>query len=174
MLSLNLLSPEKKEAISRQMIALSAQHLFSLALIAVCFIGTILLVVKLLMQNSFNLAVAQSALITQEYGALNQRVYAENERIKFLVSVQKKITAWSPKLAAITALTPKGVELYSLNIIRAPSEVQISGQAKTRDDLLAYKQRLEASFLLKEVNLPIENLLEAENVNFSIGAKLAL
>ena len=173
MASLNLLSPAKKEAILRQMIILSLQYFVSWVLITVCIIGIILLIVKLVMQNSFNQAIGQGSLVTQEYGALNQRVRLENQKIKFLTAIQKKFIIWSPKIAAITALTPNNIELYSININYTSKEVQIAGKAATRDDLLSYKQQLESSSLLKDLSLPIDNLLEAEDVNFNIKAKIA-
>ena len=172
MVSLNLLSPEKKEAVSNQMIVISLQHIFSWILIIICAIGVILLTTKLIMQNSFNQSVRQSSLVTLEYGTLNQKVHAENQKIKFLTSIQKSFIVWSPKLAAVSSLTPKNIELYSINIDNKSRQIQILGEARTRDDLLSYKQQLETSSLLKEISLPIENLLEAEDVSFEIKAKL--
>lgn len=172
MISLNILSPAKKEAAERQLIILSIQYFFSCALIAICVVGTILLITKLIMQNSFDQAVAQGALVTREYGVLNQRVYLENQKIKFLTAVQKDFITWSPTMAAITALTPKNIELYSISVSDSSKAIKFSGQAITRDDLLFYKQQLESSPLLKKVSLPIENLLEAEKVNFDITAEL--
>ena len=172
MISLNLLSPKKKEAISKQMIVISLQYIFSLILVVICAIGILLLITKLIMQNSFNQSVKQDSLVTLEYGALNQKVHIENLKIRFLTSIQKKFIIWSPKLAAISSLTPANIELFSINIDNKSRQARISGEAKTRDDLLSYKQQLETSSLLKEIDLPIENLLEAENVNFEIKAKL--
>ena len=174
MLSINLLSPQKKQEIKRQMMLVSLQYLISWILIAVCGAGAVLLATKTIMQNSFNDAVAQGTLVTQEYGVLNQKVHFINQKIDFFTGVQNQFFDWSPRLAAITSLTPKNVTLYSLNINNATKGIQIAGHAETREDLLLYKQNLEQSSLVNSVNLPIENILEAEEIDFSIKAALNL
>lgn len=172
MISLNLLSPEKKKEASQQMIFISLQYLVSWALIAVCIAGMVLLATKLYMQDVFSKAVQQSVLITQEYGTLNQKVRLINQRIDFLAEIQRKSVAWSPRLAAFTEIIPANITLTGMNFNDIAKDAQIQGRAATREDLLLFKQRLEQSSLLKSVNLPIENLLEAKDINFTITGKL--
>ncbi|MBU1180121.1 PilN domain-containing protein [Patescibacteria group bacterium] len=172
MISLNLLSPDKKIQVSKQMIFISLQTVISWMLVIVCVAGMILLVTKLIMQNSFNQAVGQGALVTKEYGALNQEVYLANKKVSFLGSVQKSFVVWSSKLTILTKLVPKNIELFSININHATGDIQITGYAKTRDDLLLYESQLKQSELLENVNLPIGNLLEAKEIDFKLTAKL--
>ena len=152
----------------------SLQYLISWILIAVCGVGATLLATKAIMQNSFNDAVAQGTLVTQEYGVLNQKVHLVNQKIDFLTGVQNKFFIWSPRIADITSLTPKNITLYALNVNNITKEIQITGHAKGREDLLLYKQNLEQSPLVKAVNLPIENILEAKEIDFNIKAALTL
>lgn len=173
MLSLNLLSPAKKQEILRQMIFISLQNLISWAFISICAAGMVLLATKLILQNSFNQAVRQGALVTQEYGALNQKVYILNQQVDFLSNLQNNFIFWSPRLAALASLTPKNIELATFSLSNTSRGVQITGRASTREDLLFFKDRLQASPLLQSVNVPIENILEAKNVNFNISAKLS-
>ena len=126
------------------------------------------------MQNSFDQAVSQGALVTQEYGVLNQRVHLANQKVEFLSGIQNKFIIWSPKLAALSSLVPSGIELYTLNINNTTRDIQITGHATTRDDLLLYKQNLEHASVIKSVELPIENILEPKDINFNIKGKLAL
>ncbi len=172
MLSINLLSPEKKQEVKKQIMLVSFQYLVSWILIAICGIGATLLCTKAIMQNSFNDAVAQGTLVTQEYGVLNQKVHIINQKIIFFTGIQNKFSVWSPRLAAITTLTPKNIVLYSLNANDLTRKIQITGHAKSRDDLLLYKQNLEQSPHIQSVNFPIENILEAKEINFNIGATL--
>jgi len=174
MLSINLLSPQKKQEIGKQIMLVSFQYLISWILIAICGAGTVLLITKAVMQNSFNDAVAQGTLVTQEYGVLNQKVHLINQKIDFFTSIQNKFFTWSPRIAALTSLTPKNITLYSLNVNGITRNVQITGHAKNREDLLLYKQNLEQSSLVSSVNLPIENILEAKEINFNIKAMLIL
>lgn len=173
MLSLNLLPPEKKQEIRKQIMLISLQYLISWMLIVVCGAGITLLVTKLIIQNSFNQAVAQGTLITHEYGILNQKVHIINQKIDFLSGIQNKFTIWSPALSSLTAATPKNIVLSSFFANNITHNLEISGYALTREDLLIYKQNLEQSPLLSSVKLPIENLLEAAGINFHITAKLS-
>ncbi len=174
MLSINLLSPEKKQEVARQMMLVLLQYLISWILIAVCGVGGVLLSTKVIMQNSFNDAVAQGTLVTQEYGVLNQKVHFINQKIDFFTGIQNKFTTWSPRLAALTSLTPKNITLYALNANNITRTVQITGHAGSRENLLLYKQNLEQSSLVSSVTLPIENILESKNIDFNITASLIL
>lgn len=174
MISLNLLSPEKKKEISKQMIFVSLQYLVSWILISVCAAGTILLATKLFMQNAFSQAVRVGALVTQEYGALNQRVYLVNQKIDFFSNIQRQFVVWSPKLAAFTEIIPANIQINSINLNYTTKDIQISGYAAKRDDLLLLKQNLERSALINTINMPIENLLEANDINFNIKGKIAI
>lgn len=173
MLSLNLLPPDKKQEVSKQIMLISLQYLISWTLIVVCGAGITLLITKLIIQNSFNQAVAQGTLITQEYGVLNQKVHTINQKINFLSDIQNKFVIWSPALSTLTATTPKNIVLSSFFANNIAHNLEISGNARTRDDLLLYKKNLEQSPLLSSVKLPIENLLEAADINFRITAKLS-
>jgi Tfp pilus assembly protein PilN len=173
MISLNLLSPEKKQQISKEIIFISTKYLFALSFILVCSASAILLVAEFVVQNNFCQAVSQNTLVTKEYGSLNQNVYGINRQITQLQSMQNKFVIWSNRLVILTNLTPKNIELYSVTINSDTKDINLTGNAKTRDDLLQYKANLENSNLLTGINLPIENLLEANNSYFDIKAKMS-
>lgn len=174
MISLNLLSQEKKNEVSKHIILISVQYIFALSFILICTAGAALLVAKLIVQNGFFQAVRQNALVTKEYSTLNQNVREVNQKIGQLKSVQNSFSIWSTKLAAVASLTPKNVELYTMNISSETKSAQFIGRAATRDDLLLYKTNLEKSGLFTDISLPIEYLLNANDVYFDIKAKIAL
>lgn len=156
------------------MIFVSLQQMVSWTLVAICSAGIILLIAQMIIQNSFDQAVSQGALVTQEYGVLNQKVHLANQKVEFLSGIQNKFIIWSPKFSALSSLVPQGIELYAINVNNASREVQITGHAETRNNLLLYKQNLEQSSVVRSVELPIENILESQNINFNIKGKLAI
>jgi len=172
MLSINLLSPEKKIEAQKEILFLNLQYIVSVTLIGITLLGIILLMAKIIMQNSFNQSVNQSLLVNKEYGQLNQQVRIVNEKIILFDKIQKEFIYWSPKLIELTELTPNNIELTSLMLNDTTLNVKISGFAKNREALLIYKERLESSGVLKEINLPIESLLKAEDLNFNLQAKI--
>jgi Tfp pilus assembly protein PilN len=173
MIPLNLLSPRKKKELSKEILLVSTKYVFAMSFILICSTTIILLIAEFIVQNNFFQAVSQNALVTREYGALNQNVYTVNRQIGQLKLVQNKFIVWSTRLVALTNLTPKNVELYSVTVNSDTKDINLTGNAKTRDDLLQYKANLENSNLLSGVNLPIENLLEANNSYFDIKAKMS-
>lgn len=155
------------------MIFVSLQRMISWTLVAICSAGIILLIAQIIMQNSFDQAVRQGALVTQEYGVLNQKVHLANQKVEFLSGIQNKFIVWSPRFSALTSLVPQGIELRTMNVNNASRDVQITGYAKTREGLLLYKQNLEQSSAMHSVELPIENILESKDIVFNIKGKLA-
>jgi len=174
MISLTLFSPTKKKQVSKHIVLVSIQYFISWILIATCLVSIILLATKLIMQNRFSQAVKQGTLVTQEYGTLNQETHLTNKKIDFLTNMQNNFIIWSPKLASLTALTSKDITLVTINIDHATKDIKISGHAKERDDLLFYKKQLESSGIFQKIDLPIENLLKAQNIYFKISGKLSV
>jgi len=77
---------------------------------------------------------------------------------------------FSNLIASIVAIhSPLTISSLSLSRQGAASiAVELSGVAPTRDDLLQFKNRLEALAAGQKINLPIEELARSANVPFSI------
>jgi hypothetical protein len=50
--------------------------------------------------------------------------------------------------------------------------VLLSGQAATRDDILALEKKLKESACVKNVNVPLSNLFSQENIDFQIDFEM--
>ncbi|TSC61900.1 MAG: Uncharacterized protein Greene041614_823 [Parcubacteria group bacterium Greene0416_14] len=117
--------------------------------------------------------------------------YAENARptkrrdIDLLVSV-KEVDTLSPVLetwfgmpfayqaiADAVAERVGGVALTSIVYSREGKKLVISGAAKQRDDLIAFKNVLQKNGTFKNIDLPVSDLARKENLSFSITITLA-
>ncbi len=97
-----------------------------------------------------------------------------NNKLSLLETVQSDYTRWSIFLNFISRNVPEGVKLNKLQISKENKSVSFSGNAKTRDNLLSFKKILEDSKIFTEVDFPIKNLLQKENINFEIKSKIKI
>jgi Tfp pilus assembly protein PilN len=75
-------------------------------------------------------------------------------------------------LVNLTKLIPENINIKNLDI--DSNKISITGWAKSRDELLLFKNNLENSELFNGVNIPLENLLQKDNVDFNIKASIKL
>ena len=73
----------------------------------------------------------------------------------------------------IARLMPQGTSLTSLNTSTGTVIVLISGKADLRSQVIALQDNLEAEKMFAEVEAPLSNLLEAEDVDFKFTITLA-
>jgi Tfp pilus assembly protein PilN len=70
----------------------------------------------------------------------------------------------------LDAIVPESVAIDRLTT--KDYTVMLAGRAATRDDLLAFDARLKESACVKNVNIPLSNLLSQENVDFQIDFEI--
>ena len=176
-LSLNLLPPEKKQDLHLHRIYLLAKNLIIILLLYIIGTAIALLLTKMALQNNFNQIVEQTTL-TPRYGNLfNKDIRLFNKRLNAVAEIQEEYTSWSDLIYQLTRLVPPNISLTNISFSpaeKSQEQILITGQAKTRDDLLAFKNNLESSTFLSEVNVPLDNLLKKDDISFSIKARLNL
>lgn len=96
-----------------------------------------------------------------------------NYTIRFIEAFEK-VPEVTPILDAILAVRSAGISVSAITIERGGDSpiVLINGIASSRDALQQFTQDLRGVSLLREVDLPVSNLTQAQNSTFSISAKL--
>lgn len=167
LLKLNII-PEVYETRFRvRRIYITARQLMLLLIIYMLLLGTILLLARFILQREFTRIVNETSLVTADNRVLERKVDVMNDYVKGVSVVQKKHVQWSPLLIAITEAIPSGVVVSSISIT-TDSEATISGTAATRADLLNFKDTLTGIPAISKVDLPITDLVTAQNVSFKI------
>ncbi len=174
MLTLNLIPHQLKKEIKFKRIYALLKKMNCLLIIIAVIIAIILLIAKLILQNNFNKVVEQTSLITKSSQGYNVKVRDINSRLNHISQIQKNFIAWSYLIENLANRTPDGIAFSSVKINKEKSSINISGKAKLRDDLLMLKQNMEESPIYSEVEFPLQNILQKENINFNISAKLNL
>lgn len=103
---------------------------------------------------------------------LTKKIKALNGQIDSLTAINREFFNWSKYFLDIAALVPNEISLNQFSSNRLGQDFIIRGFAQTRDSLIKFKENLSASPLVKEVNVPLSNLLTEQEITFEITGKI--
>ncbi|MBI2459045.1 MAG: PilN domain-containing protein [Parcubacteria group bacterium] len=174
MLTLNLISQELKKEIRLRHLYLFIKKINLTLIIITIAAAIILLSAKTILQLGFNDIVNQTTLITKNNQGYNNKIKDINGKLDLVEKIQNNFIPWSNLLKTLAHLTPKDISLYYLKINLLEQTIKIKGQAGQRSSLLNFKQNLEDAAIFQTIDFPLKNILEKENINFEIDAKINL
>lgn len=174
MLRLNLVSTEQKKEIKLRHIYYFIKTINLILMIIIIAIAIILLAAKTILQSKFNETVAQTTLVTKTNQGYNNKVQAINNKLNFIENIQTEFIPWSNLIKKLAEITPLEVNFNNIKLNATDQTIKIKGWAKFRSSLLEFKEKMAASENFKEIDFPIKNILEKENVDFEINAQLNL
>lgn len=178
MLSLNLLTPERKEMFHWRTRTKS-----------VIFWGIRILSVLFVFSAHF---VAINLYLNYEIGKLDKDIasYEDTEKVKEIRQAEessKKINQtlisinriseeqvyWSDALEEFIGIIPSNVQIFSIEI-GLGGKFTIAGMAKSRKDLLYFEEKMKYTDEFKDIQLPMENLTKKDNVDFQFRGEFLL
>lgn len=139
---------------------------------AVLTIAVLTQVSKYVLANGYEAVTAQMNLISSNSRAYNEKAKEINSRIAVVSEVVRDSHDWNNMILDISNLLPRGIALSSLSINLETKSVRFAGMAETRNDLLSFKDSIDKSGYIKEVKLPMANILEKKNIYFDLESKL--
>lgn len=171
-LNLNLLPPSKKTSLARLVHFLLAKDVLELTL-ATCAILAIALVWSwFFFQNNFADLASSTTLVNRESYAYQQDVRVINKLIQDVNSASKEYRATMLTLMELIYITPKDIKINSLQLDRRNNTFSLAGSALTRTALLKYQDLLKTIPWIEEIETPVSQLLQKENINFEFKTKL--
>ena len=174
MLTLNLISVEQKKEIRLRHIYGFIKKINLTLIIIAILIAIILLSAKIILQIKFNNVVEQTTLVTANNQGYNNKVKEINSKLIFIEKIQNDYVPWSNLIKKLAEITPADVSLSYLKFGVKDKAITLRGVAKLRDSLISLKDKMDADPIFKNINFPIKNILEKENIDFEINAKLDL
>jgi hypothetical protein len=141
-------------------------------MIAIFISGAIFIAAEKILENNFDKA---SAIINQrtEY-EFSEKISGVNSLAGFINSLDSGHYEWSQLLSDITERAPAGIKISILEVSQDTGSVSMRGFSPNREKLLEYKNNLEKIIFLEQVRLPIQQLSQKENIDFTINIKLDL
>lgn len=172
MITLNLLPPIQKIYIKQAGIYTALQNFLAIILIVAIIISFLLVGARIILQNNFYNLITHSSLSLNDTQGFDSKIRNVNEKLKVVQEIQNEFTKWSSFLIAVNDLVPENIQLNLLAINQEAKTISIEGNAKLRDDFLKFKENLQNSSLLSEIESPLSNLVKKQDIDFRITAKL--
>lgn len=171
MITLNLLSPEKKAALAARIIYAMIERLMITLVISSLCVTIALLFVKA--QLTWNLSNTQSRqILTNEYAATNSDTKRLNAAAAKLDAIERAVTPVPPLIEDVASRTKAGIRIERFDYDVASKTLRLTGVADTRADLLAYQEALRGSPYVKKADLPISELFDKTDLHFTIQAEI--
>lgn len=172
MINLNLLPPKEKENIRLDLLD---QRIIIIGgyLIAALLIFIVLLVVNLMIINfkisksQNNFQDLQKKFAIEGFKDIQNKLKNINNKIKNIDQIQKNYPYYSTILEKIIAVIPNGAQISNISV--TGKHINLAGFAANRDSVVNIKDSLEKSSDFGNINYPLSNFLQAENINFSFS-----
>ncbi|MCG2695545.1 PilN domain-containing protein [Candidatus Parcubacteria bacterium] len=174
MLTLNLIPQKLKKEAKLGRLYKELKRIGYILIIAAIIIAITLLTAKLILQNNFNKIIEQTTLVAETSQTHNVKVRDINFQMSQISQVQNDFMELSLLVEDLAAKTPENIALSLVKINRVPPSINISGYADTREGLLSFKKNLEESPVYFDIQFPLQNILQKENVSFEMSATLNL
>jgi len=171
MLYLNIIPAKlKKETQLNSIYKLCKKLILSLSVVFLLFVIS-LLVVELIMQANLVKTVDETTLVTKNTENSTAKVRAINDQLSAIENIQNDMVYWSYLLEFISRHTNEGISFSRVTTDKKKGTLTLLGHASARDDLLSLKDSIDESSVFTDVNFPIQNLLEKNDINFEISMK---
>lgn len=168
---IDLLPEQRKQEIKRNRTfrtILREEFLFLLPiLLFICILLNVYYV--LVMQKKSSIAtyfLQQSQEKYQELDTYKEEFKKINETGQILGKIQSGHLRWKNVFVELSNITPEGI--YTTNLSTKDYSLFLSGKAKTRENLLDFKNKLETSSCFQKINVPLSNLVVKNDIDFQI------
>lgn len=168
MIALNLIPQEQKILLKNTRLYAACKEAITLLFLFAMIVSSMLWISRFyLEQDLADLMIANAANIKSNEAA-NQRILAINQKISLVDNIEKNFISPRRIIETIALATPENIALNSINFYRQQAAVELTGTAKTRNDLLQFKNLLNSAAWIKNVDLPMADLVDKENNDFTI------
>lgn len=172
MITLNIIPNEIKKELKLKGLFALMKNILNILTILIAFYSIIFLCGKLILNIYFTNIIQESNLLIKKTEDKTGKIREINTQINSVEKIQAESKSWTNMLLAITELMGEQIKLNQLKLDSVNNTISFTGRSASREDLIQLKNQLEQSPNFSEVNFPIKNLFEKENINFEINAKI--
>jgi Tfp pilus assembly protein PilN len=173
--NLNLLPEEKKVEIEKKkrlrIILYQGFLLLSIVVFLMIILFNINFILQIRLKGIEDLSSSEknnSAIV--EMNNYEKKFKDINSQINILSQIEKSSLKWSNLFVKLSQLTPDEISL--IDLATKDFSITLSGKAKTRDDLIKFKDSLSSDDCFTDVNVPLSNLVVKEDLDFQIDFKI--
>lgn len=136
----------------------------------ILFLGVFILV-NIVEQNAAKNFTKYQAEIPPEIATIKAAAVSFNQKISQLAQIEKKSPKWENLFLELDKIINSGLIIGNLTVA-AGQPIEISGTAKSRENLLQLRTILEQSPTFTPIVLPLSLLIGKENISFSFKLEL--
>lgn len=174
MITLNIVPPGYKRELKLFGVFLAIKNIVSLALIGIIAIAMGLLTAKIFLQNYFShLATSTTVNLAGSSRYADNEIRTLKQELTTIHGIQAEYIPWSQLLLELGNQISDGIVITDLNVA-GNGQAELSGMAKTRDDLLQFHDRLVGAGLAAEFEIPLVTKLQREDVVFRLSITLKI
>jgi len=175
MIRLNLIPQSIKHNIKLKRINKFFYKINFVLIIFTFIITSSMLSAKFIIQDKFKKITEENNIKTLGLDKENlSKTQKINNDINVISEIQNNFIFWSKIVEDLSNKIPENVIISYIKIDKDSQTIKIRGHATFRSDLLIFKQNLDDSLIYNDIEFPIKNILQKENVDFDISIKINL
>lgn len=172
MLSLNLVSEELKKEIKLRHVYSVLKRVVIILIVFLVFSSLILSLSSSTLEYYFEEAAYSDDQNLDRATKYESEIRRINTKIKSIANIQKDYKVNSIFIENFLDYSSDDVIFSSISIDWTEKTVEISGNSKTREALLNFKNDMENFSRITEVNIPANLFIKKQDINFTMHAKI--
>lgn len=173
MITLNLLSAEKKKSVKRLITYFMVKNISSLVISLLLIASTVFGFSYLLLNNfseSLEEQIEKERTLQKEERivSIEEATKELNDQLKSAKKIQSDYIPWTDFLSSFDDEVIQGITLSNVEFSMTTKSFKLIGVANLRSTLLAFQNELETLPELTDITSPISNLSQPENIQFEI------
>jgi len=170
-IKLNLVPPLRKEEIKKSyLLRMIVKWQVEVLLIFILFLAILWHISYVLkveaISNLKQIEMARQSFSYKDMQDYKEKIKNANVQIADIKKIQKGQLYWSELMGKLNEMIFSGIEIDSLST--KDYEIFLTGVADSRDNLANFKEKLTQESCFKEVDFPLANLMNKENLAFQM------
>jgi len=172
MLRLNIIPEHQKKEIKLKYFFDHLKNFFEVIFFVSILYVIVFLILKLILSNHFIATIESTTMLTKRTEDFSRKVSDINKRVSNVATIQEEFIYWSKLIEHIRQNQSYDLKLDQISVNKNKNEIVFSGNAETRDTLLNFKKKIEDLGFFEEIKLPIQSLLQKNDINFNLTVKI--
>ncbi|PIS05596.1 MAG: hypothetical protein COT81_00335 [Candidatus Buchananbacteria bacterium CG10_big_fil_rev_8_21_14_0_10_42_9] len=168
MITLNLLSPNKKQELKILYYFVFIKNIIFAFLIFVIALSILVLLARAILENAYYGEIENNTLVSTHSNKFSQEIKTINAELTKIASIQKDYVPVSQFLIEIINSMPLSIRLEALQIDVENKEITLRGFAPTREDLKNLVSGLNDLGYFETVEEPFSANFQKNNIDFNL------
>ena len=168
MLKLNILPEEFKKEVRLSSIYVVFRNIILLLVFLTATSGIVFLLGDAVLQIYIEDSGFAKTIVQSNFQSLNERVENAESKINYILEIQENAINWSKLIEDIMVKTNDNIVFSKVSINREKYQLNLSGHAEARSDLIELKEGFENSNSYLSIDFPIQNILEKNDIDFDM------